>query len=710
MGCACGSRANIEEHIRDFINDMVISKTSINEYKRNLAFAIQNDKFYEQEIFEKEFLDPLFESVSGNFKDFKKHVLEYFYEIKNENFILFIVSLSFLCDTINFASLKSNYEIILYDTLPADLTKLVRSKNDLRVFKKFVKFYVKMVSQYIVGALETIYSQNIEDKNALEDLKIIYSNVYVNEFIRRLFVYENEKDFNLEKFLKLNYESLKHNAVREKLFEIYSTSPKLHYENDFEETDIFSFVESEKGAAEEEEDANVTNNFEKLDFHIEKSEEEISAKAEKSFVAAEEPLVAAGAKKEALAHDDETISKAATHLSKYAKGISYRKQFKTTFKPELEKQQSRIHEYIVSNFPSEKVKKAEANRKQDFAVDGWKKFYPANTKIFNINHGEVHETKFLIFNGNEYYSGLLNRKSQKHGFGISIHRQGEKYQGFFFENNYHGWGELIDKSGNIFQGQFVHGVLSGKGEKFALDGSYYIGDFDNFSKHGEGQEDSEFYIYRGGFKNNKKNGKGKIYMKVLKDSYEGDFLDDTITGLGEYRWSNENTYVGEFINGKMHGKGINKWPDGTVYEGEYKNGIKEGFGRYTKPNKKTYEGYLKNGKPHGKGILISDKGSFEVEFSEGKMISGPESSTQIAKKNGNKLPDLNKDEVEKAEEKAKEIVQEKVDKTKEKVEKAEEKVQEKVEKAVLVNEEIEKAQNYALDSKNINQEELINEQ
>ncbi len=639
MGCACGNRANIEENIRDFINDMVISKTSINEYKRNLAFAIQNDKFYEQEIFEKEFLDPLFESVSGNFKEFKKHVVEYFYQIKDENFIFFIVSLSFICETINFASLKSNYEIILYETLPLHLTKVVRSKNDLRVFKKFVKFYVKMVSQFIVGALEKIYSQNIEDKNALEDLKIYYGNVCVNEFIQRLFASEKEKDFNLEKFLKLNYESLKHNAVRDKLYEIYSTTPKLHFQKDIEETDIFSFIESEKA----EEPLDITNNFDQLDFEINQSEENISIIKEKSFVEIvakqPEPLVVTAKK----VYDQATIHKASTQLGKIAKGISYRKHFRSTIKSDLEKQQSKIHEYIVNNFPSEKVKKAEANRKQEFIVDGWKKFYPVNTKIFNINHGEVHETKFLIFNGNEYYSGLLNRKSQKHGFGISIHRQGEKYQGFFFENNYHGWGELIDKSGNIFQGQFVQGVLTGKGEKHALDGSYYIGDFDNFQKHGEGQEDSEFYVYRGGFIKNKKNGKGKIYMKVLKDSYEGDFQDDTITGTGEYHWSNNNTYVGEFLNGKMHGKGINKWPDGTVYEGQYVSGIKEGFGRYTKPNGKTYEGYLKNGKPHGKGVLISTKGAFDVEFSEGIMISGPESNkNNINQKNENKI--LNKEE------------------------------------------------------------------
>ncbi len=621
MGCACGSRANIEEHIRDFVNDMVISHTSINEYKKNLFLTIKNGKIFNSDNFEYEFLNPLFESTTGQFKEIKNSVKDFFYKIKDEYFPYFILALAFLCDTINFSALKSNYEIILYEGLPDNLTKVIKTKNDLRVFKKFLKFYIRLVSQFIVSSLQNIYDKDIEDKNALEDLKIIYSDIFINELLRKLFINQNEKDFNLEKFLKLNYENLKHNSIREKLFEIFSTSPKLIYENEIDDTDIFSSVESEGP------DRNMTNDrIEELEWQLEKSQEDLEESTEHFVVQnkKEEP-------KKPL-YDEKILNIAAKKITNSLKSNFFKNNFLNKVKPDLVKQQNKIHEYIVANFPSEKVKKAENNKKQEFNIEGWKKFYPENTKIFNINHGEVHETKFLIFKGNEYYSGLLNRIGQKHGFGISILRQGEKYQGFFFENKYHGWGEMIDKSGNIFQGQFIHGVLSGKGEKFSLDGTYYIGDFENFSKSGEGQEDSEFYIYRGSFKNNKKNGKGKIYLKVLKDWYEGDFHDDSITGHGEYYWSNSNTYVGQFLNGKMHGKGVNKWPDGTEYEGEYKNGIKDGFGKYKKANGKIYEGLLRNGKPHGKGMLVNEKGRFEVEFVDGKMISGPDSKN-ITNKN-----------------------------------------------------------------------------
>jgi len=642
MGCACGSRANIEEHINDFINDMVITKSSINEYKKNLELSIQNEKFYNGLQFENVFLNPLFECKSSNFKEIQKSVLEYFYQIKDDNLVYFLPALSFLCDTLNFSSLKSNYEMIVYEILPENLTKVIKTKNALRVFKKIVKFYVKLVSQFIVGAIESVYSKNIEDKNALDDLKIIYGNVYINEFIRKLFLYENENDFNLEKFLKISYEKLKHTAIREKLLEIFTTSPKLHYENDDDDTDIFSFEESVK--EEELKEIDITNNFEKLDFEIEHTQE-VSEHKEKSILKeikqeetkqdeTKQPQVLVQAKRE-INYNDLATKKAGIKITAVAKAFLYKKVFNSRIKQDLEKQQNKINEYIVKNFPSEKVNKAENNRKKVFEIDGWSKFYPENTKIFNINHGEVHETKFLIFNGNEYYSGLLNREGQKHGFGVSIKRQGEKYQGFFFENLYHGWGELIDKNGNIFQGLFKHGILSGKGEKFSLDGNYYIGDFENFQKHGLGKEDTELYNYNGEFKKNKKNGKGKIYMKVLKDSYQGDFLDDSITGKGEYQWSNNNNYVGEFLNGKMHGKGINKWPDGTIYEGEYKNGIKDGYGKYTKPNGKIYEGTLKNGKPHGKGVLISDKGKFDVEFDKGILISNTDNKKEQIKPTDN---------------------------------------------------------------------------
>lgn len=635
MGCASSSRANIEENIHTYINDLILSKTSINEYKKNLIAAVDSGEIDNQKKFEADFLNPMFESSSGHFKNIKPTITEYLYKIKDENLTFFIVALAFLCDTLNFGSLKSNYEIILYDVLPNKLTRVIKQKNDLRVLRKFLKFYVRFVSQYILNAMEKIYNKTPEEMTAIADLKVIYGDFYVNELVKRMLDNATEKDFNSEKFFKANYEDLKHFKIRQKLFDIYNSGLALKYSDkqiqEMNKTDIFSDVPDDEDLNKEEEEEN--ENLDQLRNDLAGNQLEQVIQAAPILVQTKKPEP----------RDQAELDNAATLINKTAKGKLFKKNFKTMHKPELEKQQSKINQYIINNFTHQNVKKADENRKQIYDIDGWKKFYPANTKTFNINHGEIHETKFLIFNGNEYYSGLLNRKGQKHGFGVSIQRQGDRYQGFFFENLYHGWGELIDKNGNLFQGEFLHGALTGKGERYTLEGSHYIGEFENFKKEGEGQEDTEFYYYHGKFHNNKKHGKGKIFMKVLKDTYEGEFLNDAVTGTGEYHWSNNNYYIGEFLNGKMHGKGINKWPDGTTYQGDYVNGIKEGHGRYERSNGKIYEGSFRDGKPHGKGKLITAKGTFDVEFKEGKLLSqGDVNLNQISNTINNLKSNFNK--------------------------------------------------------------------
>ena len=72
-------------------------------------------------------------------------------------------------------------------------------------------------------------------------------------------------------------------------------------------------------------------------------------------------------------------------------------------------------------------------------------------------------------------------------------------------------------------------------------------------------EETNEHIYEGDFKYDKKNGNGKLTYKLLKDTYEGEFKDNNITGVGFYTWVNKDTYNGSFLNGKMHGKGLYKW-------------------------------------------------------------------------------------------------------------------------------------------------------
>ena len=38
--------------------------------------------------------------------------------------------------------------------------------------------------------------------------------------------------------------------------------------------------------------------------------------------------------------------------------------------------------------------------------------------------------------------------------------------------------------------------------------------------------------------------------------YEGDLVDNKMTGRGIYSWANGRMYEGDFIDGKRHGRGI----------------------------------------------------------------------------------------------------------------------------------------------------------
>ncbi len=281
-------------------------------------------------------------------------------------------------------------------------------------------------------------------------------------------------------------------------------------------------------------------------------------------------------------------------------------------------------ENLKIQYKSSNLDKAESKRIAPYNKDGWKKFYIKDSdKFTKKNYGTTVFTKLIVFDNQEIYTGQINFKNQKHNFGISILKNGCKYTGFWFENKFEGWGELIDSDGNIFQGLFSNFKLNGKGEKYSLNGNHYEGDFKSGLRWGLGKEETKDHNYVGQYEKDKKNLKGKLVYKNIKDSYEGDFVDNNITGKGEYKWENGDIFIGDFVNGKMHGSGIYKWPDGGEYKGEYINNIKEGKGKFMWSNGKIYEGPFVGGKPHGKGVLKVNDNLFEVEFFDGKMKKKP---------------------------------------------------------------------------------------
>jgi hypothetical protein len=58
--------------------------------------------------------------------------------------------------------------------------------------------------------------------------------------------------------------------------------------------------------------------------------------------------------------------------------------------------------------------------------------------------------------------------------------------------------------------------------------------------------------------------------------YDGEWVDNKITGQGVYSWEDGRKYTGEWLQNNMNGFGLYIWLDGRKYEGNYLQDKKEG--------------------------------------------------------------------------------------------------------------------------------------
>jgi hypothetical protein len=114
--------------------------------------------------------------------------------------------------------------------------------------------------------------------------------------------------------------------------------------------------------------------------------------------------------------------------------------------------------------------------------------------------------------------------------------------------------------------------------------------------------------------NYKKTGNGSITLPN-GDTYEGDFLEDSLTGYGKFTFAGGDVYEGELQNGKKEGKGKYTSADGSIYEGDFKNDQRHGKGKHTSADGSVYEGDFKNGIKSGYGKYVYANGDvYEGEF------------------------------------------------------------------------------------------------
>ncbi|XP_063718986.1 MORN repeat-containing protein 2-like isoform X2 [Symsagittifera roscoffensis] len=76
--------------------------------------------------------------------------------------------------------------------------------------------------------------------------------------------------------------------------------------------------------------------------------------------------------------------------------------------------------------------------------------------------------------------------------------------------------------------------------------------------------------------------------------YEGEWLNDTMTGQGSVEYPSGASYEGEFNENKFHGSGRYNWPDGAVYSGHFEDNRICGDGEFLDPDGQAWVGNFDN--------------------------------------------------------------------------------------------------------------------
>jgi hypothetical protein len=161
----------------------------------------------------------------------------------------------------------------------------------------------------------------------------------------------------------------------------------------------------------------------------------------------------------------------------------------------------------------------------------------------------------------------------------------------------------------------------------------YVGDLKHGKRHGHG---TQLYPsndkYDGEWKNDLREGYGRMICSSGGDSYVGNWKNDQKSGIGTLRKSSTSyEYYGHFRKNKKHGYGTEKigslaamdmqykgfWKNdqkhgkgiemdnmtGNHYKGDWKNDLKHGYGICQFENGDCYVGEWRNGEMTGKGIM-----------------------------------------------------------------------------------------------------------
>lgn len=139
-----------------------------------------------------------------------------------------------------------------------------------------------------------------------------------------------------------------------------------------------------------------------------------------------------------------------TRLQGLARAFILRNRYKKYgLKSELQQEQKKLVEDIKRQYRNENTIKAE-EKYPPYDPNGWTKFY--NDDRGNIDYGKL--SKIVLFKNETLYIGEVNIHNQKNGHGELLLKDGTKFIGSWFNNQFQGFGRLIDAQGNLSEGKF----------------------------------------------------------------------------------------------------------------------------------------------------------------------------------------------------------------------------------------------------------------
>lgn len=218
--------------------------------------------------------------------------------------------------------------------------------------------------------------------------------------------------------------------------------------------------------------------------------------------------------------------------------------------------------------------------------------------------GKRHGRGVMKFGNGDQYEGEW-RLDAMNGSGSLKLAIGVNYTGTFLEGRFNGIGKLVFTHGDSYEGGFLAGLRSGRGTSVSGD-NVYEGDWKEDKKQGVGKLSIRGkLVYEGHWLADRREGKGTAYYPFGQE-YVGMWKDDRPNGSGtQYVVLAEGQtlklYEGEMVNGKRHGKGVYYYAnhhggeESDRYEGEFADDLFHGSGKLFYKNGAAMESKWVNG-------------------------------------------------------------------------------------------------------------------